>query len=263
MGYATKPYNGLTPAQWQALYYGTPQNAVMPSPPPAPAAPAPAADAGTPDLSASNQLALGAYNQSLGDTLAALQAQKSNYQRAYGYLDDGSIDPSNPYSRAAQLKKSYDTNVKGTTNRYASRGQIYAGSLQNAQNYNARQYQEGDAAMRSEYANLLAQLAGQQAGAVGTYGTNVAGLSLDQTGQNVAGREPAGAAGVSAGPAQNAAMPAKSDIPGVSDAQYAQRYGPGSAWDQAWKQAYASTHGGLTPDAVAYLQAMYRQANGF
>jgi hypothetical protein len=53
-----------------------------------------------------------------------------------------------------------------------------------------------------------------------------------------------------------------SDIPGVSDAQYQQQYGPGSAWQQGWEQAFRNTHGGLSVDEYNYLQALYHAQNG-
>jgi hypothetical protein len=43
------------------------------------------------------------------------------------------IDTSNPYSRAALLQRSFDQTKAGNTNSYAARGQLYAGSLNNAQ----------------------------------------------------------------------------------------------------------------------------------
>lgn len=61
----------------------------------------------------------------------------------YGINAQGGFDPTNPYSQAAVMKRNYDNSVRGTTNSYAANGQLYAGSLKNAQQQNDFQYGSG------------------------------------------------------------------------------------------------------------------------
>ncbi|WP_259314925.1 hypothetical protein [Capillimicrobium parvum] len=103
-----------------------------------------------------------------GNTLAALAAQEPIIQRSFGYQDDGSIDPNNPFSRAQLLQRAYQQTQRGTGNRYAARGQLYSGALQRAQSDNQFNYQAQDAMLRGSYAQQLAELAGLQADAANT-----------------------------------------------------------------------------------------------
>lgn len=89
----------------------------------------------------------------------ALSMQNINYQRgqlgstfglgsgAGGVFDD----PSNPFSRAAALHTAYTQSQARNTNSYAARGQLYSGSLQNAQNEAATQNNRGRDALVREF----------------------------------------------------------------------------------------------------------------
>jgi hypothetical protein len=85
--------------------------------------------------------ATGAASYNLQAALQAAQYQRGQLGQTYGLgiRPDGSVfdDVSNPYSRAAEQQKAYDRAKRGTTNSMAARGQLYAGSTQNAQNENA------------------------------------------------------------------------------------------------------------------------------
>lgn len=66
-------------------------------------------------------------------------------QQVYGVNYNGDVlgDKSggyNPYSQAAILKRNYVNSVRGTTNSYASSGQLYSGALKNAQAGNDLRY---------------------------------------------------------------------------------------------------------------------------
>lgn len=62
----------------------------------------------------------------------------------YGYDQNGNLITGgadlNPYAQAAILKRNYENSQRGTTNSYAAQGQLYAGSLINAQNTNDFNY---------------------------------------------------------------------------------------------------------------------------
>ena len=65
-------------------------------------------------------------------TLAGLRVQGLATQQAYGLEGPFADAATNPYSRAAQLQKSYEQAQRGNLNSSAAAGQLYAGSFQNA-----------------------------------------------------------------------------------------------------------------------------------
>ncbi len=125
--------------------------------------------------------------------IAANQYERGQLGTTYGLRGDaqGGVfdDPSNPYSRAAALQESYDNAKRGNTNSYAARGQLYAGSLQNAQNTSADGFNKGRAALISEFLGRQASLAqsdlaarnGLESAALGAQGD---ALSRAQTAAN-------------------------------------------------------------------------------
>jgi hypothetical protein len=98
---------------------------------------------------------VGSANRNLATTVAGLDYQKGQLGQIYGLgvNAQGSVfdDPSNPFSRAAALAQSYKRAQTGTTNSMAASGQLYAGSLQNAQNENANQNARGRDAMIRQF----------------------------------------------------------------------------------------------------------------
>jgi hypothetical protein len=84
-----------------------------------------------------------ALKNSFNGSLADLDAQRTQTLLDYGYTgkfdDKGSLvadslafDPNNPFSKAALLQRHYQNAQRGNSTSYAARGQLYAGSLQNA-----------------------------------------------------------------------------------------------------------------------------------
>lgn len=99
---------------------------------------------------------LGALDKNRTATLAGLQNQRTQGLASYGYNvttdsagnpTSATFDPNNPYSQAALLRKHTEQSRTGNTNRFASAGQLYAGSLQNAQDETQQQFNEGDSAL--------------------------------------------------------------------------------------------------------------------
>lgn len=92
-------------------------------------------------------------------TLVKHAQNQADYQghqigQSYGYDAQGNVITSgadlNPYAQAAILKRNYDNSVRGTTNSYASQGQLYSGALKNAQGSNDFSYgQSSDASKRA------------------------------------------------------------------------------------------------------------------
>lgn len=99
-----------------------------------------------------------------------------------GVTPQGSVydDHSNPFSRAAVMQLAYDRQRAGNTNSYAARGQLYAGSLQDAQNEGARSHlQNRDALLRQFNASQKA---------IADSEINATNLSLEQLAQAKAAR---------------------------------------------------------------------------
>lgn len=89
------------------------------------------------------ELAAGGAEKAYGNTHAYLQSKKLMTQQDYGIAPGFNDYANNPFSRAALLRKSYDTSVRGSTNSYAAGGHLYGGSLRNAQTANRGQYDQG------------------------------------------------------------------------------------------------------------------------
>lgn len=115
-------------------------------------------------------------------TLAQLRSGRTDTLSEYGYnasydpsgnVTDLSFDPNNPFSRAALLKRSYEQGKTGTTNRYAASGQLYAGSLVNAQNQNDYQYQGGQDTLKKNLLRYLSENRQAETGANSQYEGNV------------------------------------------------------------------------------------------
>lgn len=76
-------------------------------------------------------------------------------------VDWANVDVTNPFSRAALLKRSHQANERGNTNNYAARGQLYSGALQNAQDTEGFNYQGGQNALISDFGKQQSGLYGQ------------------------------------------------------------------------------------------------------
>lgn len=105
---------------------------------------------------------IGAIDRDTATSLAGLEQQQGQLGAAYGLGVDASgnvfDDPSNPFSRAAALAQSYRNAQRGTTNSMAARGQLYAGSLQNAQNEVTNQNQRLRDAMIREFMGRIGDI---------------------------------------------------------------------------------------------------------
>jgi hypothetical protein len=87
--------------------------------------------------SAQYESAISQTNNDLNFSNLSLDQQEGMTKQAYGFDDN-----SNPYSRAAQLQKQYQQNRNQTLNSYASQGQLYAGSMNNARNIDRSNFEQ-------------------------------------------------------------------------------------------------------------------------
>lgn len=101
---------------------------------------------------------VGGADKNYGNTMAYLNSKRLQAQQAYGIAPGFNDYANNPFSRAALLRKSWDTNVRGTTNSYAAQGQLYAGSVHNAQQANRFKYDTGYDELNRDYLADVGQI---------------------------------------------------------------------------------------------------------
>jgi hypothetical protein len=131
---------------------------------------------------------IGTFGKTRDDTIAGLVQQRGAGLQAYGYTEDPTthaiaFDPNNPYSQAALLRKHYQQAKTGNTTSYAASGQLYAGSLQNAQNASTDQFNAGDNAIKQAVINFLANNTTAQKTAGDTYDYNAGLAAGDRVGR--------------------------------------------------------------------------------
>jgi hypothetical protein len=113
-------------------------------------------------------------NRDLQNTLGQTTYEEQQAKQEYG-IDD----PSNPYSRAALLQRSYEQGQTGATNQYAASGQLYSGALQNARTENTFQLGAQQDALQRGYQDLLNQLAQRRTAAQQSAGESTS-LALNE-----------------------------------------------------------------------------------
>jgi hypothetical protein len=209
-------YSGptFTPAKKQV----TPTSLAALPAPAAPAAPSvPKFDVNNLPVDPVYDKQIAGYGQTRDNTISGLEGQKTSTLADYGYgatydangnVASLTVDPNNPYSRAAQLKKSYDQAKTGTTNGLAARGQLYSGAMTNAQNANDTGYSQGVNTLEKNLGQILASIIGGERTARTDYTTNEGTAYGDRVGR--AGQSPLYSP--TAADAAPAAAPATSNI---------------------------------------------------
>jgi hypothetical protein len=84
------------------------------------------------------------------DALADIAYDEGELKQEFGF-----DDPSNPFSRARLLQRSYDEQKNRTTNSYASMGQLYSGAVQNARSSDTHNYDVAHDSLRRDYDRAL------------------------------------------------------------------------------------------------------------
>lgn len=95
-------------------------------------------------------------------TLAAVRQGRTGGLLDYGYNEDPtsgalSFDVNNPFSRAALLKKNFDTDRAKSAQSMGSGGQLYAGAFQNAQDATFRNQLGAEDSLQKSLINMLAR----------------------------------------------------------------------------------------------------------
>jgi hypothetical protein len=127
-------------------------------------------------------------NSARDQSLLQIAAQRSQLGSDYGYQQDQTgavtVDPSNPFSRAALLERTYRQSQAGSTNSLAARGQLYSGALQNALGEGQYQHDVGSDALQRSFQSAAQALEAQRLQALtgATTGiTDAQGRRLDRS----------------------------------------------------------------------------------
>lgn len=137
------------------------------APTPAPVTP----DVGGPDWQEQAYEAQAARGVQFADAQATYDTGRIN--RDFGYGADGTVDPNNPYSKAALLEKMHAANARGVTNSAAASGNLYAGSTQNAKNSELFGYLSQSNTLKNQYSDAQGQVALNQLGSYTSAGNGV------------------------------------------------------------------------------------------
>jgi hypothetical protein len=162
------------------------------APPPAAPTPAPVAApvaplAPPPDATYEQQVAT--YRRNRDDQLAALATGRQTGLSDYGYnatfdptgaVTGLSVDPNNPFSKAALLKRTFDQSRKANVTGFANQGQLYSGALQTTQDESQRSQAQGEDAQQKSLIQFLTQNLGSQKKAQTDFDTNVAAAESDR-----------------------------------------------------------------------------------
>lgn len=178
----------------------------------------------------------GNENASLQTTLGGLLNQLTSGLTSYGYkatfdpndpfkVASLAYDPNNPYSKASLLRQSYTNAQRKNTNSYAAAGQLYAGSLNNAQDISTNNFNVGNDAIMKAVNNLISGIGNQAQTARNTAAADIGGFAGDALGrftQAHAGDPAVPGTAVPGGPPP-AQAPAK---PGRAPARRSYGFGP-------------------------------------
>jgi hypothetical protein len=138
-------------------------------------------------VDASYDAQIAALQQQRANSLATIAGERSRTLSDYGFQEgpNGALtfDPNNAFSKAAVMKKTYDTNRRSTAQSMGSGGQLYAGAFQNAQDLIGRNQLQSENALQGNVAAFLARNTGQRTEALTGYETAVGQAAGDRIGR--------------------------------------------------------------------------------
>lgn len=121
-------------------------------------------------------------------TLAGLSSQRQQGLADYGYTETPTtgalaFDPNNPFSKAAQLKRLYDTDRRAAGQRIASTGGLYSGGYQNVQDLANRNQLGAQDTMQKALAGFLARNTSERAAAGTSYKQQLGTADVERLGR--------------------------------------------------------------------------------
>jgi hypothetical protein len=170
----TRPPKAALPALAPPAAASVPPAAGPPGPVPLP-----------PDATYEQQIAAAVRNRDA--TLAGLGQQRTQGLQEYGYTENQqggvAFDPTNPFSRASLLRKSYQESQAGNQTSMAARGQLYSGALQNQQDFTQAGFNQSDNALQRGLLAFLASNTGAKTRAGVDYETAAGAAEADRVGR--------------------------------------------------------------------------------
>jgi len=154
-------------------------------------APGAATPAGAAPYSVSNLPPDPAYDAAIAtlqrqrdEQVAALLGERTRTLGDYGFTEGPNgiltFDVNNPMSKAAQLKRAYDTNRRATAQSMGAGGQLYSGAFQNAQDLVNRNQLTAEDAQTKMLQAFLAGNTSRRASALSAYETAAAQAAGDR-----------------------------------------------------------------------------------
>ena len=101
---------------------------------------------------------VGAINLNYDNTIAGINFDRTQLGQQYGFDAQGNLDPSNPFSIAANLQRRYQQGQRGTTNSMAAAGQLYSRAHQRNLDEGTYQYQRSYDTARRDALNTYRDL---------------------------------------------------------------------------------------------------------
>lgn len=138
------------------------------------------------DLGVTRDNAIGDYNYDI-NTGGNNYGFKPGYDAAGNPSGNYAVDPSDPFSKMSLLQRSYENTTRGTTNNYASSGQLYSGSLRNAQTNNSFNFEQGKDSLMKDFTDLLIGAVRGKRNAGSDYNSGVASAAGTRLNQQLGG----------------------------------------------------------------------------
>lgn len=112
---------------------------------------------------------LGLNQRGLDTAMAGIGYGRTQIGQEYGYDPSGNLNPSNPFSRAALLQRSYQQGQAGTTTTMAAGGQLYSGAHQRNLDEGTHRYAASEDALKRAAAQAYQGLTEREAQALSEY----------------------------------------------------------------------------------------------
>lgn len=136
------------------------------------------------------------YARDRDNTLAGIAREQNQALAEYGYtgrfdaagnLTGRTVDPNNPFSRAALLKRNYDQRSGANTNSYASRGLLQSGAYSAAKDRTDFENLRGINENERNFDALIGSLIGRTAAAHTNYDTGITQAGADNLARLIGG----------------------------------------------------------------------------
>lgn len=117
------------------------------------------------------------------NNLAGINYDRTDLAQTTGFNAEGGLDPTNPFSIAANITRRYQQQQAGTTNSMAAAGQLYSGALNRARGEDYYQYQRSYDSARRSASRGFQDLKEREGSAYFNYATGLNQANSDRLGR--------------------------------------------------------------------------------